>query len=89
MFKALAIANTPKLHIMSMERREELAAMPITLNGRKAVLLGLEEATATIYDPKSHLCQPWPWDAHLERMLEAGGDAQTLSGWRTTSYFAE
>lgn len=87
--KVARITSTQPLHIVSMERREELANNAFTLNGNKAVLMGLDRPQPTVVDLKRGFCQPTTWEAVEAVLRSFGGDFVSLAHWRTTSYFWE
>lgn len=82
--KAARIAATQPLHIVSMERREALAAKRYTLEGQPAILIGIDAVKPALLIPSTGLTQPVGWD-----QLERQADFYILRGWRTSSYFAE
>lgn len=87
--KVHEILATRPLVIVPMERREELASKPITLNGNKAYLMGLDQPQPTVVDFKRGFCQPTNWDA-VEAVLETfDGNFTSIRHWRTTSYFLD
>lgn len=82
--KAARIAATQPLHIVSMERREAIAAKRFTLDGQPAILIGMDEVKPAILDPAKGLVQPTTWE-----QAERQADFHVSRHWRTTSYFAE
>jgi hypothetical protein len=87
--KVRTILATQPLEIVSMERREELANNKFTLNGNKAVLMGLDQPQPTVVDLKRGFCQPTSWEAVEVVLRTFGGDFESIRHWRTTSYFWE
>jgi hypothetical protein len=84
MFRTVArILATQPLTIVSMERREAIAAKRFTLEGEPAILIGVHAVKPAILNPATGLVQPTTWE-QAERLT----DYTILRSWRTSSYFA-
>ena len=63
---------------ITVSRRMELASMPATLNGNRAIVTGLKNKFATVFDTTTHLEAEWAW-ATVERILtEHNGAFRTV-----------
>lgn len=82
--KVATILATQPLHIVSMERREAIAAKRFTLEGAPAILIGVDAVKPALLIPSTGLVQPMGWD-----QLERRSDFFVSRHFRTTSYFGE
>lgn len=59
--------------MVAIERRRQLVAEAVTLNGERAVIAGARNDFATVAQLGDGLRAEWAWET-VERVVAAGGD---------------
>jgi hypothetical protein len=67
--------HRPATDYVPENRRRELCAGRVTINGRPATISGVQQKFALVRSLDGHYCAEWAWTT-TERIVAQGGDFQ-------------